>query len=1056
MDNNPSRPEPATSPFTPPKHWVDPVELDQKYWLDAKVSETRGQEFFEKPVEWLDKVEKNGEFGLARRDFLGLMGASMAMAGFSCARRPVHKIIPYVIQPEEITPGVPLWYASTSVDCGHGCGILVRNREGRPVKLEGNPDHPANRGALCSRGQASLLSLYDPERLKQPVGRGRVANGGRQELSWNDADSAIAGRLKAGSRVAVLSPTIYSESTLRLVREFLGAFNSGRLVEFDALDNADVAAGQENSYGAAVIPQYHFDRADVVLSLGADFLGTWISPIEFAKDWSKTRKLDSKKHQTEKMSKLFVFEPNFSVTGANADERHPLRAGDELKIALAVAHELIVKGGRSRFAGDSAVTETLSGYKAETVAQEIGIDGGAEVIKRVANALWEVRGKGLVVAGGIQSRTPTAEALQVAVNLLNSALENEGSTVDGSGEVRAHRSSFAAVAKLVADMNAGAIDALIIYRSNAAYTLPKTVGFEQALKKVPLVIYVGDREDETGLLADYVLPDHHYLENWGDLTMRKGVTSLQQPAMAPIHGTRAFQDTLLTWIKGAGLKTASLSSRIALAASKANTWHDYLKANWRESLVSSEKAWEEALRKGVVETRVSGGARSFRSSAMSSLPKYTARLNPGIVLSLFESVGMGDGREANNPWLQELPDPVSSVTWDNFVSIGSSLAKRLHLSNDDVVEIKAENGAVAELPVRIQPGMHPSAIAVAVGYGRRAAGKVGTEAGVDVFPFITVQGDKASFSGQFVELRKTGRFYRLAATQWHTVTENRPIINDITFAEFKKDPATESHTDPHLRLKHPRTLWTKHEYKHYRWGMAIDLNSCIGCNACMVACQSENNIPVVGRDNVRVGRQMHWIRIDRYYSGNVDHPSVVFQPMLCQHCENAPCETVCPVLATVHDDEGTSTQAYNRCVGTRYCQNNCPYKVRRFNFFDHWKSYEGPMNMVWNPDVTVRTRGIMEKCSFCIQRITFAKDKAKDEKRKVIDGELKSACQQSCPTDAITFGDINDPNTRVSQLKADARQFRALEDLNTQPAISYLTKVRNIEVAEAAHGNDHH
>ncbi len=1053
MDKNLTETTPAS--FTPPRHWVDPVELDAKYWSDSQVAEKRGQEFFEKPVEWLEKVEKGGEFGLARRDFLTLMGASMAMAGFSCARRPVNKIIPYVVQPEEITPGVPVWYASTSMECGHGCGILVRNREGRPVKLEGNPDHPANRGSLCQRGQASLLNLYDPDRLKGPVARGRAASGGRQELTWGDADSAIGSRLKAGSRVAVLSPTLYSESTLRLVREFLGAFSSGRLVEYDAADYADIAAAGERSYGTGGIPQFHFDRAEMVVSLGADFLGTWVSPVEFSKDWVANRKLDSKKHASEKMSKLVVFESQFSITGGNADERYPVRAGDELKIAMAIAHELIVKGGRSRFSGDASVSDILSGYKAETVAQEVGIEGGAETIRKVANALWAARGKSLVVAGGLQSRTASAEALQVAVNLLNSALENDGATIDGSGAVRAHRSSFAEVAKLVKDMNAGSIDALIIYRSNAAYALPKALGFEAALKKVPLVVYVGDREDETGLLADYVLPDHHYLENWGDLTLRKGVTSLQQPALAPIHNTRAFQDTLLTWIKGAGLKTSSLSARIALAASAANTWYDYLKANWRESFVSSEKAWEEALRKGVVETRVSGGARSFRSSALSVVPRYTAKMNPGVVLAVYEDVTMADGRFANNPWLQELPDPVSSVTWDNYAAVSPSLAKRLDLRNDDVVEVKVEGGAAVELPVRVQPGIHPSGIAVAYGYGRRAAGKVGTEAGVDVTPLMGVEGDVPVFSGQVVQLRKTGRFYRLAATQWHTVTENRPIINDITLAQFKADPATESHTDPHIRMKTPRTLWPVHQYKHYRWGMAIDLNSCIGCQSCMVACQAENNVPVVGRDNVRVGRQMHWLRIDRYYSGSADHPNVVFQPMLCQHCENAPCETVCPVLATLHDDEGTSVQAYNRCVGTRYCQNNCPYKVRRFNFFDHWKSYEGTMNMVWNPDVTVRTRGIMEKCSFCIQRINFAKDRAKDEKRKVKDGELKTACQQTCPTDAIVFGDINDAQTRVSQLRADARGFKALDDLNTQPAITYLTKVRNIETSEAAHGNHH-
>ena len=362
-----------------------------------------------------------------------------------------------------------------------------------------------------------------------------------------------------------------------------------------------------------------------------------------------------------------------------------------------------------------------------------------------------------------------------------------------------------------------------------------------------------------------------------------------------------------------------------------------------------------------------------------------------------------------------------------------------------------------EIPVQIQPGMHGEALAIAVGYGRKVAGKVGTGVGVDVFPLVQIEGDSLAYSGLSAQISKTGKFYKLAETQWHHVTENRPIINDITLAEFKKNPAAANHTDPHLRMEDVPTMWSKHEYKGYRWGMAIDLNSCTGCGACVIGCQAENNIPVVGRNNVRISREMHWIRIDRYYSGSAESPDVVFQPMLCQHCENAPCETVCPVLATVHDDEGTNNQVYNRCVGTRYCSNNCPYKVRRFNFFDHWKSYEGSMNLVWNPDVTVRSRGIMEKCSFCIQRVQKARFDRKNKGEKIVDGDIQTACQQTCPTDAIVFGNINDPESRVSKLHADARAFRSLEILNTRPAISYLSKVRNKNGGAAQHhGGEHH
>jgi len=573
------------------------------------------------------------------------------------------------------------------------------------------------------------------------------------------------------------------------------------------------------------------------------------------------------------------------------------------------------------------------------------------------------------------------------------------------------------------------------------------LGLEDAIKKVPLVIVVSDREDETGLWADFILPDHHYLENWGDANPRKGLYSLQQPAIAPMYNTRSFQDSLMTWSKTPGLNIAGLSSR-------AKDWHDYLQNHWKEthyresaSTATFEQFWEGALRVGVLDLRASRGlgkptARSFKSASLSKLPKYSARNESGFALALYESTAMYDGRSANNAWLQELPDPISSVSWDNYLSLSPALAKRLGVKGDDVVEVSMGDVQV-HLPVYIQPGLHPQVACVAVGYGRRAVGKVGNQTGVDVFPFVQNQENRLVFSGQSVSIRKTGKFYRLAATQWHTVTENRPIINDITLTEFRKNPASSQHTDPHLRLETVPSLWPKHEYKGYRWGMAIDLNSCTGCGACVVACQAENNIPVVGRDQVRVSRQMHWLRIDRYYGGTPENPDVVFQPMLCQHCENAPCETVCPVLATVHDDEGLNVQVYNRCVGTRYCQNNCPYKVRRFNFFDHWKAYEVPMNMAWNPDVTVRTRGIMEKCTFCVQRIRDAKDKAKDAGEKVHDGDVKTACQQTCATDAIVFGDMNDPESRVSRLMASPQAFRVLEVLNARPSISYLSKVRN-------------
>ncbi|MEK6705376.1 MAG: 4Fe-4S dicluster domain-containing protein [Bdellovibrionota bacterium] len=989
----------------------------------------------------------NGEFSrseLLRREFLTVMGASIAMAGFACAKRPVHKIIPYVIRPEEIIPGVPTWYASTCRECPASCGVLIKNREGRPIKIEGNPDHPLSKGALCARGQASVLGLYDPDRLRFPLLRSRNEQQSHQ-AAWPDVDEKIQAKLgeiaNKGGRLKILSGEITSPSTKKLIKEFLAAFRNAAHVEYEPLGHDDITEGQWLCYGNAVLPAYSFGTAQVVLSLGADFLGTWSDSMEYASDWVKGRKLDSTRAASAHLSRLICFEPVMSVTGANADERYPIRPGDEIKVALAVAYELVIRKNHPLFSKNEKLVSVLKSYRPELVADEIGLRGGTGVFSALAAELWAARGKSLVIAGGIQSRTKDSLSLQVAVNLLNSVLSNEGTVVDGRRKYKRRKyktrsSNTTSLINLISEMKAGQVDALIIYRSNPAYTLPQGVsGFDEAVSRVPLVIAVSEYEDETAKLADYVLPDHHYLENWGDSSQGNGVLSLQQPAMAPLHSSRAFEDTLLTWISGA----------------KLNDWHHYLKANWQESVYAGQKAklgadnsferfWENSLRKGALTLGELGAPqpRDFIFDSIKQLPHYS-RVTDGMALSLYAKVSMFDGRNANNAWLQELPDPVSSATWDNYLNIAPLAAEKLGLSENDVMEVSSGKVS-AELPIHIQPGMHPNAVSIAVGYGRRAAGKVGTLAGIDAYQFMKIEGGKLVCSGQRVSLRKTGRTYELARTQWHTSTENRPVINEISFDEYKKNPAAANHTDPHLRLDKIPTMWPAVEYKGHKWGMAIDLNACIGCGACAIGCQAENNIPVVGRQQVRNNRHMHWIRIDRYYQ---EKSGVVFQPMLCQQCENAPCETVCPVQATVHDDEGINAQVYNRCVGTRYCQNNCPYKVRRFNFFDHWKSYGEPMNMVWNPDVTVRTRGIMEKCTFCIQRIREAKEKAKDSGMKVKDGDIKPACQQSCPTGAIVFGDLNDPNSMVSKLVSDARAYRVLEMLNAKPSISYLTKVRN-------------
>lgn len=1038
----------APADLTPPRHWASLEELNPSYWSDAASS--RGQEFLHKPIETLEWIEKLDSKGLARREFLTLMGASMALATASCARRPVTKLIPYVIQPVDSTPGVANYYASTCGECSRACGILVKTREGRPIKIEGNPDHPSNRGKLCARGQASLLNLYDPDRLHKPAFiRNRRADGVHQEIAWAHADQQIISRLRTidsrGGRVRVLTGAIPGDSTRRLLSEFVALFKNGAWIEYEGDGTEGVAAGQLESYGAAQLPIYHFNKAEVVLSLGADFLGTWGAHVEYAADWAKNRKLA----QGPRLSRLISFESAFSITGANSDERYAVQPGDELKVALAIAHELLLSRRVSELTIDAAFESILNGYSPNVVAQEIGIP--AQSLVRLAHELWQNRGKSLVVAGGLSSQTGDALALQVAANLLNSVLKNEGITVVGSTHPNRGTKGLAEVVSLAQEMHDEKIGALILFGMNPVYQMPPALQFEERMKQVEFIISASDRIDETAIHSDYVLPPHHYLESWGDASTVNGALSLQQPVIAPLHDSRGFQDSLLIWTGLLGGQSG-LVSRIARGPQGENDWHHYLQTHWREMVypnsgeASFEEFWTKSLERGVRTQLIAGhSARTFKPFALRLIPKYRSKPrneSSELKLALYEKVSMGDGRSANNAWLQEMPDPLTTVTWDNYVNVSPSLALQQGLKGDDVVEIQVD-GVSQELPVNIQPGLHPLVLTVAVGYGRTLAGQVGSGVGKNANHFQKLSGGQLVASGLSVTLRKTGRRYELAATQGHHRTENRPILNDITLAEYRKNPRAENHGATELRMETVPTIWPEHEYKGYRWAMAIDLNACTGCGACVIACQSENNIPVVGRANVRVSREMQWMRIDRYFSGSPDNPKVAFQPMLCQHCENASCETVCPVLATVHSSEGLNEQIYNRCVGTRYCSNNCPYKVRRFNFFDHWKSYRKPLDLAWNPDITVRTRGIMEKCTFCVQRIQSAKDKVRDEGRRIRDGDVVSACEQTCPTGAIVFGDVNDPSSRVSKLKDDLRAFRALESLNNKPSISYLTKVRN-------------
>jgi len=1013
------------------KYWVNPEDL----LAHGSATESKAAgEFASTPLD--PESANDGTDGHSRREFLKLMGASFALMGTAaCTRRPTENIIPYVKRPEEVIPGIANWYASTCGECEAGCGILVKTREGRPIKFEGNPHHPSSEGGLCARGQASILNLYDPDRVQGPLAPGRkdVAQG----INWEDLDAKVIERLQQvranGGRVRVLMGESTSPSTNKIIQEFLAGFSGGKRVVFEPLNSEEVLAASELSYGTRAMPRYRLDKADMLVSFGADFLGTWGPTVEFNKKFSKNRKVgrNAEKGREKKMARYVAFESLMTLSGSNADERFRVKSGDEFKVAAALAHELIVAGGRSRFAGDSGVREALAPYAVTTVASQLGIP--AEAFKKTATELWENRGRSLVFGGGHVVKGEAGIALEVVVNLLNSALESEGSTIDGAMGGSHAASSYTDFTKLVADMKAGQVDALLIVNRNPVYDLPKAVGFEEALGKVGLVVDLSMQFDETARKADYVAPTSHHTETWGDASPYAGVYSIIQPTIMPLHNTRSVEESLMVWAKGLKLSGAITGQ---------SSWHEYVRTNWRENIqreVGSSAPfmvfWENTLREGVAISRKDGGgSRSFMAGSLRTLPKLG--WSNDVTLVLYPKVSVYDGRYANNGWLQELPDPVTRISWDNYASISPGFAKQLGVKEADVLRVKVGETTV-EVPAHLQPGMHDQTVAIAIGYGRKSVGRVGNDVGVNAYALAVGTQRTLQMSGLLAKVEKTGRSVTLASIQKHSSAEGRPIVREASLKEYKHNP--KAGNEEHEQLT---TLWPKHEYPGYRWGMAIDMNSCTGCSACVVGCQSENNIPVVGKQFIASGREMHWLRIDRYYSGKVEQPETVYQPMLCQHCENAPCETVCPVLATMHDHEGLNQQVYNRCVGTRYCANNCPYKVRRFNWYT-FTDVAPSLKLTFNPDVTVRTRGIMEKCTFCVQRIRQAKDYVKDHGRKVKDADLKTACQQSCPTDAIIFGNINDPESRVSQIAADPRGFQVLEELNTRPSITYLTKIRN-------------
>jgi MoCo/4Fe-4S cofactor protein with predicted Tat translocation signal len=1001
-----------------------------KYWKGIEELESTPefmQSAFAEFMPVKESHESKDATSAPRRDFLKLMGFGVAAATLASCETPVRKAIPYLNKPEEIDPTISNFYASTYFTGADYNAVLVKSREGRPIKLEGNPESPLTQGGLSARAQAAVLSLYDGGRLQHfAIKKGSA----HEKAEFAAFDSEVRSKLAGAGRIAIVSPTIISPSTKRAIAEFASRYPNTTHVMYDTQSVTGLL--QANN---GVVPGYDFGRANVIVSLGADFLGTWISPVEYARQYVRNRKVRNDKRS---MSRHYQFETAMTLTGSNADIRVPVKPSEMGAVALALYNE-IVGGGEGS-------------YKNAKLTQ-------------AANDLKASRGTGLVVSG---SNDP---AVQTLVAAINQALGNVGTTVDPNTPSYVRQGDDARMTALVNDMNNGSVGAVIFYNANPVYNHPLGAKVKSGIAKVPVTISLNDRLDETGVLCQYAAPDSHWLESWNDFEPKRGFLSLSQPVITPLFQTRQAQESLLRW---AGNNT---------------TYYKYLRATWR-ALTPNDAAWDKVVHDGVATGTALPAAPAMMTAALSpaaaisqinSAPKANGN---AVELALYEKVGIGAGGcEANNPFLQELPDPVSKATWGNYVAIPRAMAIANKWEQNDVVKVTG-NGYSVELPVLIQPGQANGTVSIALGYGRTLAGKAGDLVGANAAPFAMATPNGIMYNN-VVTLTKTDATSPIAQTQTHhTLMDRKPVVQENSLANYIKNPkeVTEYEkiaTPDGLEKPNKVSLWQDYQYNNHHWGMAVDLNSCIGCGSCVIGCQTENNIAVVGKQQVINRREMHWMRIDRYYSSNAhktdfeekgkvatyaamedpsENPQVIFQPMMCQQCNHAPCETVCPVLATTHSSEGINQMTYNRCIGTRYCANNCPYKVRRFNWFSYYsnekfETVNGHMftdlgRMVLNPDVTVRARGVMEKCTFCVQRIQLGKLEAKKQKRRPVDGEIVTACAQSCPTEAIVFGDMRDPNSRISQLlrrEDGERAFHALDAINVQPNVTYLTKIRNAE-----------
>ncbi len=1059
------------------KYWKGLEELNES----PAFIKARDKEFAkEMPIEEFLGREAITTSNTSRRDFLKYLGFTVAAASLAACESPVVKTIPYIIKPEEVTPGIDNWYASTFFNGEDYCSVLIKTRDGRPIKIEGNKNSNVTKGATNARVQASVLSLYNNHRAKSPFAHGK-------ESTWEIVDKEIGDKLTAAAakgetakgNIAILSSTIISPSTHEVIAKFIEKYPTAKHVTWDAVSFSGMRKANEMSFGKAALPSYSFDKASVIVSIAADFLTNWLSPIEFSKQYGAGRKVSEEKKD---MSRHIQLESIMSVTGANADTRIQIKPSEEGAVAYALYSAV------AKLAGTSAGSAPSTPYDA--------------VISKIASELWANKGKSLVVAGANDI------AVQSVVNMINKTLGNYGSTINMDRNCNLRQGSDEEFAALVSDMKAGKVDVLITYGANPSYNASAALGFKEAYAKVACKVSFAPYMNETASDSDYLCPDNNYLESWNDANPYTGSYSLAQPAIAPLfckprnEGTRCAQETLLKW-----------------AGNDVTDYYTFIQNYWKKNVlpeVSDEggdyqfiNLWNTTLQNGVVEKAIVINDAAPMDVAGINISEIVAKLpsasKGGLEVVLYQKTGIGSGLQANNPWLQELPDPITKVTWDNYITMNpaemkekgfSMLEEDNHVASVATLKV---NGSSIELPVFPQPGQARGTVGVAIGYGRTKAGKVAEGLGANVFPWVQWSNNTFQYYVTGAEIASANKTYEIGATQTHNTMIGRPIIKETTLEEWKKNPASNNEEEKiktidgmkslkdvnlwdDFDVKSPVNLTNNADNQGLRWKMAIDLNSCIGCGSCVVSCSAENNVPVVGKSEVILVREMHWIRIDRYYSTDLtleqakkddmtlsnqqygmmipsaDNPEIAFQPVMCQHCNHAPCETVCPVIATSHGSEGINQMVYNRCVGTKYCANNCPYKVRRFNWFNYYRDEKflavNPAQesnelgrMVLNPDVVVRSRGVMEKCSFCLQRIQGGKLKAKLESRPVKDGEITPACAQSCPTNALVFGNVNDQESEVAKLIKNERNYLLLADLDTQPNVFYMTKIRNKDKA---------